>query len=570
MYSKTKLALICLIFVLFNIAVVSASDVNSMDLSLNLDSDTIAINENSNELNCPNDNEVISSINDSALKESDNDLINQNLNDDNLSVSNESVKSDTTITAVSNMVIKGKYFQIYLKDSNNKALKNMNVTFTFDKVKYNAVTNANGVASLKITKNIGTYYVSASFNGNKDYKSVSKTFKITVPKTVSIIIGNDKLLTNGYLKIYLKSSYAGAISGKALTVTVGNRKCTKKTNSEGILVVKPNLDTKTYTVTVTFEGTSDIASASASKNVTGVKGNARSPFLSYVPLKNGVPDLDYMTAGYVMGDGDASYTLLKAQYLEVIKRDSYCLYLNKKLTKYVFFKTKTAPNYIHMISREKWNVIERTINTIIVLKNKYNYWPAQVSVNLKGKAYTYPEVRDEQDTGYTCGPTSCSMCSQVLRNYVNEWHLGVHAGTNSYDGSSTSGLKRALEKFNMKCVYYYKSTFNVALKALKAGGCALVFHTWGHYVSILDISADGKKVLVGNPSGDYNHGSHGMPTNWLTVNYVKTCFNNYDTSGLIVKLKYNLNKATQSKINRFYSNMGGWTRANTNERIPQL
>ena len=87
----------------------------------------------------------------------------------------------------------------------------------------------------------------------------------------------------------------------------------------------------------------------------------------------------------------------------------------------------------------------------------------------------------------------------------------------------------------------------------------------------MDISKDGKKVLVGNPSGDYDHGSHKIPTKWLTVKYMKGRFNDYDTSGLIVKLKYNLKKSTKTKLNKFYYSMGsGWTRQNTSERIPQI
>ena len=97
--------------------------------------------------------------------------------------------------------------------------------------------------------------------------------------------------------------------------------------------------------------------------------------------------------------------------------------------------------------------------------------------------------------------------------------------------------------------HLYKNSFNKALKQLKKGGSALVFHTWGHFVSILDISNDGKKILVGNPSGDYDYGSHDIPTKWLTVSYMKKRFNNYDTSGLIVKLKYNLKKATKKNVN---------------------
>ena len=572
MYSKTKWALICFILVLFNMAVVCASDVNSTGLGINQVDDSIAIdNTNLNELNAVNDVEISSSQNDSNLKESNDDVLNKNLNDDIYSDSIGKEKLDTTFTAVSTKVVKGSYFQVYLKDSNNNVIKNASVVFTLDKKNFNAVTDSDGIASLKISKNIGNYSVKATFKGDSKYNSVSKTFKLVVPMITSILIGNDKLLTNGYLKIYLQSNYASAVSGKTIKITVGGKKFTKKTNSEGVVVIKPKLSTKTYLVTVTFAGTSDTAESSASKNVTGVEGNVKSPFYYSVPSKNGVPDLDYMPSKYIMGNENAKYTLLKAQYLSVIKRDSYCLFLKNKLTKYVLFKTKAEPKYIHMIKREKWNVIERALNTKIVLKNKYNYWPVQITANLKGKSYTYSEVRDVQDTGYTCGPTSSSMCSQVLRNYVNEWHLGVKSGTNYYDGSSTSGLKRGLEKFNMKCTVYYKSSFySKAIKELKKGGCALIFHTWGHYVAVLDISSDGKKVLVGNPSGDYDHGSHNIPTNWMTVDYLYNQFNDYDTSGLIVKLNYNLSKATKTTINNLYSNLGSWSRGNTNERIPQI
>ena len=74
-----------------------------------------------------------------------------------------------------------------------------------------------------------------------------------------------------------------------------------------------------------------------------------------------------------MADNDAKYTLKKSQYRQVLKRDSYSLYLYGKLTKYTFFKTKESPKTYHVIKREKWNVIERTLNIKLVKKNKYNY-----------------------------------------------------------------------------------------------------------------------------------------------------------------------------------------------------
>ena len=98
----------------------------------------------------------------------------------------------------------------------------------------------------------------------------------------------------------------------------------------------------------------------------------------------------------------------------------------------------------------------------------------------------------------------------------------------------------------------------------------MVFHTWGHYVSIIDISKDGKKVLVSNSRGGYNSNSDKLPTKWLSTKFVKTRFA-ADTPGLIVKLNYSLSKKTKNGVNNFYSSMGtNWARQNTSERIPQI
>ena len=482
------------------------------------------------------------------------------------------LKLNTKITPENTTVITGNYLYGHLTDISGNPINGANVTFTLNgKTNYYKTTNSKGNANLKINLNAKSYSIKMSFKGNDYYNVASKTFNLIVLAPTSIEIGNSILLTNGYLRIYLKCSNQKLISNRTVKITVNNKVYTKQTNSEGIIVFKPKANIGNIAIKVKFENIDYAAGSSSEKQVTGIKGDSKSPFEAKIPLKNGIPDIDYMVGTYVMGDENMAYTLTKNQYKEVIKRDSYCLYLNQKLSQYTFFKTKAEPNLKHIVIREKWNVIERAINTKIVSKNKNGYWPSQITVSLKGKSYTYPEVRDVQNTGYTCGPTSISMCSQVLRNYYCESYLAKLAGTTYADGSSTSGLKKALEKCNFKCTIYYKSSYSSALNELKKGGCALVFHTWNHYVAVLDISEDGKQVLMGNPSGDYNTGSHGIPTNWVSVSYLKTCFNNYDTSGLIVKLKYNLSKATKTKINYFYSSMGtNWQRQNTNDRIPQI
>ena len=481
------------------------------------------------------------------------------------------LKLNSIITPVNKTVISGNYFTAILTGQNGEKLTGQNIIFKLNGKSYNDDTNKNGKASLKINLAVGTYSFTVTFKGNDYYNSVSKTFNLIVPAITTVTIGNTKLLTNGYLRIYLKSATPSAISKKTVTIIIGGKTFKKTTNSEGIIVFKPKMGTGTLKITVKFDGTSNVIGCSAAKSVKGIAGNVKNPLKAKIASVNGVPDIDVMPGTYVMADGDSSYTLTKAQYRDVLKRDSYCLFLKNKLPKYTFFKSKAEPKLNHIIKREKWNVIERAINTKVVLKNKKNYWPSKITVSLKGKSYTYSEVRDIQNTGYTCGPTSASMCTQVLKNYVNEKYLAKLSGTSYYSGSSTKGLKKGLEKVHFKCSIYYKSSYKKAIKQLKKGGCALIFHTWNHYVSILDISKDGKKVLVGNPSGDYNYGSHSIPTKWLTVKYMKARFNNYDTSGLIVKLKYNLKKSTKNKIKNYYSSMGSkWSRQNVNERIPNI
>lgn len=332
----------------------------------------------------------------------------------------------------------------------------------------------------------------------------------------------------------------------------------------------------TYTLKATYTGGSQVYDKGITRNIvitTGKIGTAdsaiegnRNPLKTSVKTNGKNPNLVYMT-NYIWADEDGTYTLTKPQYMEVINRDSYTLYLNNKLSNYVSFQTNTVPGMYLVLSREKWNVFERYLNTLLVKSNGGSY-PDSITVNLKGKSYTYSEVRDVQNTGYTCGPTSLSACTQVLRNYNSESKLSRQAGTTSASGSSTSGLKRAAESNNMYAQFYYKSNFDYALNELSKGGCALVFHTWGHYVAILDISKDKKQVLVSNPSGSYNYGSHGIPTKWVSVSYMKKCFNNYDTSGLIVRLNYKLSTYTKNQVNLYYNNfIGGWMRSNTKERI---
>ena len=462
-------------------------------------------------------------------------------------------KIDTKLTPWANFLTKGKYFYVDLTDSKGNPLASKKIRLKINGVTYAQMTNDKGRAGFKINLNPSNYRFNIQFGGNSYYKSCERNFNFRVMYYTYINIANTKLLSNGFLRIYLKDHSPSDISHKGLIIKVANKKFNKKTNSEGIVIIKPNLADKKYKVTVQY------GRYWTSKKIQGVIGDVKDPLNEIIPLKNGIPDVDWMPKDYVMGDDSATYTLTKAQYMEVLKRDSYCLFLNNKLSKYTFFKTKSHPTTNHILKREKWNVIERTLNVKLVKANRYDFWPSKITVSLKGKSYTYSEVRDPQNTEYTCGPTSASVCSQVLKHYMSEKYLAKKAGSKPVIGTPCHGMIKALGR-DFNCTYFYKNSFDYALKELKKGGCALIFHTRYHYVTILDISKDGKKVLVSNSYKSFNN----IPSKWLTVSYMKTRFVPVNDDGLIVRLNYSLSNSTKHSINCFYKSMGtNWVRQNT-------
>ncbi len=555
MKEKFKFMFILIILLFLVIGAVSASDTNSTDsISQNQENEQITlsnpIEDDFNSENYTDNDYLSSSVDDSTLSiESNNE---QN-------TYGSSSKLNLKIINNTNFVKKGDTLYLYLADSTGKKVADKQLTIEFNGKTYQTTTANYGKFGIVVDSSNTSASMKISFKGDDEYNAFSQIFNFYIDKSISMTIGNSKLLTNGYLRIYLKGS-TKYIANKTITIEIGDKKFTKVTNDEGFVVFKPSVSPNNYNVIVTY------GDYTTSKYVKCIEGNVKNPLNQHIPTVNGVPDIDVMPGNYVMADDDAQYSLLKAQYQEVMKRDSYCLYLYGKLSKYTFFKTKTYPNINHIIKREKWNVIERSINTKIVKQNKKEYWPSVITVSLKGKSYTYSEVRDFQNTKYTCGPTSASVCSQVLRNFHSEKYFQIKAHVTN--GVNIPVLKRAIENTGFKTYYFYRSTFNNALKEVQKGGAALIAYLPGHYVSIIDVSKDGKKVLVSNSYGSYDVGSGNVRTGWVTVNHFKSKFANI---GLVVKLNYKLNNAVKKQTNNFYKSMGtNWMRQNTSERIPDI
>lgn len=600
MQFKTKFIIILLLALFLNITLVSANEVNSTDLvELNTNGTTAVETLSANDVLNNAESEVdeenplsskqttgieINESSDSNLEKSPETLLssdnsdatqysttvtdgivtlpaNQSNGTDILkdSAGNYNTISKTPVSKLTtriiesaNFVVKGKYIYFQLVDSNGNPIPSKKLTIKVNGKKIIKSTNSLGKVKLKI-KSPKT--IKIKFAGDSRYKASSKKIKIRTVDSGSINIGNIRLLSNGYLRVYLK--VAGKPVSKKVTLTVGGKKLTKKANSEGIVIFKPSVKPGSYEVKA------KVGKFYSAKSIKCYLGNPMDPLKVKIPYRNGKPDIDAMPGNYVMGDGNAKYTLKKSQFREVITRDSYCLFLNNKLTKYTFFKTKASPKLNHIVKREKWNVIERAINAKIVKKNKFGYWPSKITVSLKGKSYKYPEMRDVQNTGFTCGPASASMCTQTLKNYLCEKYISKLSKTTNA-GTSATYLKRALDNHNFQTTYFHRYSFDTALNELKKGGCALIFHAKNHCVSIIDISSNGKKVLVSNSY----HSLDRIPTKWVKVSYMRGRFSHVWDESLIVRLNYKLSDSTKNSVNTYYASMGtNWVAKDTHQSI---
>lgn len=520
------------------------SELNDSDVSISNVEEAAAIESESSSVNVQEENNEITNYSNSA-------------DDVSVAVSiPENPKASLKITTYSNFVANGTTYYMYLKDSKGSPVASKKLSISLNGQTYKRTTDSAGKFGIKITSAKSSIALDVLFIGDKEYNALSKTLNVCIAKITPVTIGNSKLLSNGYLRIYLHGSKK-AISGKTIKITIGQKKFTRNTTSEGFVVIKPNVAPKTYNIVVEY------GRYSLSKKVKCIKGNVKDPLKASIPTINGVPDIDVMPSNYVMGDNNAKYTLKKVQYQETIKRDSYCLFLYGKLSKYTFFKTKESPKVYHILKRVKWNVIERALNIKLVKKNKYSYWPKTITASLKGKSYTYSEVRDVQNTEYTCGPTSASVCSQALKKYRSEKFFQTKAHVTN--GVNVDVLKKALNNNGFKASYYY--AVNDGIKQLKKGGAALIAFLPNHYVSIIDVSKDGKKILVSNSYGKYNvGGASKVPTKWVSLKYFKSKFAGV---GLVVKLNYKLSKEDKKIVKSYYNSMGTkFVRQNTNERIP--
>ena len=139
-------------------------------------------------------------------------------------------------------------FQAKIKDHNEKPITNAEVKFTIDGKTYTNTTNANGIATITLNLKEGNYKITTT------YKTIIKTNNITIENI--LLKGEDLTLYNTETGTYtatLIDKEGNKIANQTITITLNNKKYTQKTDINGTVKQKINLDTGNYTITAQYK-----------------------------------------------------------------------------------------------------------------------------------------------------------------------------------------------------------------------------------------------------------------------------------------------------------------------------
>ena len=491
------------------------------------------------------------------------------------------------------------------ESNGDKTLSSRTITKTystayFEKV-YQVKTDSNGAFRFKPQLPYrGLYKASMRYGGDKVHNGTTSNINIYNYDSSA------KLFVEQLLETITVNKYSDGTVDTVTTGSVGNtqhlrKEITTETYEGGKLSQTTTKNINMDSILEEAENTSvDIVLPSGEITSEIIPGTDGSPFnTDIILLSDGSPNITRMShngKAFVNVDKTRSYTLTKEQYREVMQRDSQTMQVNNYLvSKYTAFES-TDTNTYNVLRREEWNIIEESIlywlvskdgpssarvypeKVVVDFANHYTYiYPYsttddsdRTSVVWKGNASPHDVnmtecllhfVGDDQYWGYTCGPTSASVCTQVYHNYYGEYQLKKDGSINSTVGPEP--IRDALNKHEFKAVT--KSTNkNNALAELDAGR-PTVWHFSGHYIALTTRNKTNGKVQICNSATSSTYTQNGASsTGWHNTSDVKGAYG----STVLVDLGWNLTEESKSQLLHFLNSMGGsWTRPDTDEWV---
>lgn len=485
-------------------------------------------------------------------------------------------------------------------DNTGKTVASRTITKTYSTAYYEKVfqvkTDSNGVFKLKPSLPWrGIYKCSMRYGGDKVHNGTVSSVNLYNYDTSA------KLFTEQLLETVTTIKYTDGTVDTNTTGSIGNaehlrKEITTELYENGVL---SSTNTKTINMDSVLEEaeTSTYEFSPSTGTVTGTDG---SPFETDIPvLSDGTPNITKMSHNnktFANVDKTRSYTLTKEQYQTVMRRDSQTMQVNNyQVSKYTAFESTDTTTY-NVLKREEWNIIEESIYCWIITSDgpeNHRVFPEKIVVDFDThNTYIYPKtttsddnrhtqvwkgnkephnvnmtecnihwVGDDQYWGYTCGPTSCSVCTQVYHNFFGEYELKSDGNIKGTTGPDK--LKTALEKHEYKATIV-DTNKTKALAELDAGR-PTVWHFSGHYIALTTRNKGNGNILICNSATGSKYTQDGSSsTGWHGSSDVKGPYG----STVLVDLKWTISEDTKNMLLHFVNSMGGsWSRPDTDEWV---
>ncbi len=196
----------------------------------------------------------------------------------------ENAKNQTELTTPTTKMYYNGTYDVTLIDSNrNESLAYLGVIFSINGIEYYANTDSNGVASINLKLNPGTYSASAYFPGDDNFypsNNLSGEFKVLTTIKASDVTKYYKGSKN-YQATFLDSQ-GSPLKNKSVTITLNGKKYTRKTDVNGVATLAVNLKPGTYKVSATNPVTGEQSTTSfrilttlTASDINKVRGDGR-------------------------------------------------------------------------------------------------------------------------------------------------------------------------------------------------------------------------------------------------------------------------------------------------------
>lgn len=249
MIKRISISIFIIFVVLFSIAAIQASNVNATDSIVADAIEDIPV--------------AIDDINDEPLA--------------------NNVKNQTQLAPQKTAVYYKGSYEVTLRDSDaNATLANKNVNVVIGNARYANTTNSNGVASIALNLNPGTYIASAAFAGDGEYASSNVTCQIKIlPSIKASDITKYYKGAQRYTATFYDSN-GNVLKATQVTITANGKSYSKKTNSKGIATLALGFKPGSYQITATNPVTGyrlttnlKIISTISASDFKKVKGDSR-------------------------------------------------------------------------------------------------------------------------------------------------------------------------------------------------------------------------------------------------------------------------------------------------------